>query len=290
MRAVNLIPSEQRKGGAVGRRSQGAAFAVLGLLAGAAILTFMYGMADHQAQSSKAEAAKLNARAALVQAQASALTPYTSFMQMREQRLQTIAQLINSRFDWSSAMGELSRVLPPGVSLSSLEATVAASATSGTSSSAPAKPAASPTPSSSSSAPASSSSATPANGTAVAAAATSASAASATPEGATPTFTLAGCAVSQTVVAQMLVRLRLISGVGSVTLQSSTKSSSGGGGSGGGSCPSEAPAFSVDVTFAPLPAPPATSTETLEATADPSSSTGAAHKHVVSSVSTGAGR
>ena len=45
MRAVNLIPSEQRKGGAVGRRSQGAAFAVLGLLAGAAILAFMYGMA-----------------------------------------------------------------------------------------------------------------------------------------------------------------------------------------------------------------------------------------------------
>ena len=34
MRAVNLIPAEQRKGGAVGRRSQGMAFAVLGLLAG----------------------------------------------------------------------------------------------------------------------------------------------------------------------------------------------------------------------------------------------------------------
>ncbi len=64
MRAVNLIPTEQRKGGAVGRRSQGAAFAVLGLLAGAAILTFMYGMADHQVESRKAEAAELTARAA----------------------------------------------------------------------------------------------------------------------------------------------------------------------------------------------------------------------------------
>ncbi len=293
MRAVNLIPSEQRKGGAVGRRSQGAAFAVLGLLAGAAILTFMYGMADHQAQSSKAEAAKLNARAATVQAQAQALTPYTSFMQMREQRMQTIAQLINSRFDWSSAMGELSRVLPPGVSLSSLEATVASSATSGTTSSSAAtsSPSSSSTSSSSSSSSttASSSSATPANGTPAAAAATTASATSATPAGATPTFTLAGCAVSQTVVAQMLVRLRLVSGVGSVTLQSSTKSGSSGGAS-GGSCPAEAPAFSVDVTFDPLPAPPTTSTETLEATADPSSSAGAAHKHIVSSVSQGAGR
>jgi hypothetical protein len=291
MRAVNLIPTEQRKGGAVGRRSQGAAFAVLGLLAGAAILTFMYGMADHQAESRKSEAAALSARAARVQSEAAQLTPYTSFMQMREQRLQTIAQLINSRFDWSSAMGELSRVLPAGVSLSSLDATVASPAAGSTSSSAAAKPAASS--SSSSSSPSSSSgssSATPANGTAAAAATTSAPATSATPEGATPSFTLAGCAVSQTVVAQMLVRLRLVSGVSSVTLQSSTKSSSGGGGSSGGSCPNEAPVFSVSVTFAPLPAPPATSTETLEATADPGSSAGATHKHVVSSVTTGAGR
>jgi Tfp pilus assembly protein PilN len=287
MRAVNLIPTEQRKGGAVGRRSQGAAFAVLGLLAGAAILTFMYGMADHQVESRKAEAAKLTARAATVQSEAAQLTPYTSFMQMREQRLQTIAQLINSRFDWSSAMGELSRVLPAGVSLSSLEATVAASATASTSSSAAAKPAAaSSSPSSSSG----SSSATPANGTPTAAAATSAAATSATPAGATPTFTLAGCAVSQTVVAQTLVRLRLVSGVSGVTLQSSTESSSGGGGSSGGSCPAEAPAFSVDVAFQPLPAPPSTSTETLEATADPSSSAGATHKHVVSSVTKGASR
>ena len=32
---------------------------------------------------------------------------------MREQRLQTISQLIGSRFGWSAAMNELSRVLPP---------------------------------------------------------------------------------------------------------------------------------------------------------------------------------
>jgi hypothetical protein len=97
--------------------------------------------------------------------------------------------------------------------------------------------------------------------------------------------------VSQTVVAQMLVRLRLVSGVSSVTLASSTKSGSGGGGaSSSGSCPSEAPVFSVSVTFAPLPAPPATSTETLEATADPGSSAGATHKHVVSSVAKGTSR
>lgn len=291
MRAVNLIPTDQRKGGAVGRRSQGAAFAVLGLLAGAAVLTFMYGMAAHQAESRKAEAAKLTARAATVQSEASQLTPYTSFMQMREQRLQTIAQLINSRFDWSSAMGELSRVLPRGVSLSSLEATIAAPASSGTTTSSAPKPAAAASSSSSSSSAASgSSAATPANGTAVAAAASATPVNSATPAGATPTFTLAGCAVSQTVVAQTLVRLRLVSGVSEVTLQSSTRSSSGGGGASSGSCPANAPAFTMSVAFQPLPAPPATSTETLEAAADPGSSRAAAHQHVVSSVTKGASR
>ncbi len=43
---------------------------------------------------------------------------------MREQRLQAISQLIGSRFDWSAAMGELSRVLPRTISLSSLQGTI----------------------------------------------------------------------------------------------------------------------------------------------------------------------
>jgi hypothetical protein len=293
MRAVNLIPSDQRKGGAVGRRSQGAAFAVLGLLAGVVVLVFLYGSAKHQLESRKSEAAALSARAAQVQAQASQLTPYTSFMQMREQRLQEIAQLINSRFAWSSAMGELSRVLPSDVALSAIEANVGSAAGSGASSSAAAaKPSSSSTsssPSSSSSSSSSASSASPASATA-AAASTAGSATSATPAGATPTFTLTGCAASQVVVAQTLVRLRLISGVSEVTLQSSTRSTSG-----NGSCPAGDPVFSADVTFQPLPSPPATSTETLESTASDSGSIAKAkasgpHDRTVSSVAKGASR
>lgn len=252
MRAVNLIPAEQRKGGAVGARSQGAAFAVLGLLAGVALLVFAYGAAKHQLESRRAEAASLTARAQQVQAEAAQLSSYASFMQMREQRLQEIAQLINSRFDWSSTMGELSRVLPAGVALTSLQGTVGAKGGSS----------ASATPASSSASSASSS------GSTSSASAATASVSSATPSGATPTFTLQGCAISQVTVAQTLVRLRLISGVSDVSLQSSSESqTSGGGSSGGGSCPSGDPAFTIDATFQPLPAPPATSTEALESTA-----------------------
>ncbi len=250
MRAVNLIPAEQRKGGAVGRRSQGVAFAVLGLLAGAALLTFLYGSASHQLESRKAEAAALTQQAQQVQAQAAQLSSYTSFIQMREQRLQAISQLIGSRFDWSATMYELSRVLPRTISLSSLQGTVGSA--TGSASKSAAAPAAGST----------ASAASPAS------TASTASVASATPPGTTPTFTLAGCATTQIAVAQMLVRLRLVSGVGNVTLQSSARAGNGGGGGSGGSggtCPANDPSFTAQVSFQPLPAPPSSSVETLEA-------------------------
>jgi Tfp pilus assembly protein PilN len=268
MKAVNLIPSEQRSGGSVGARSEGAAFAVLGLLAGLAILTLLYGLAHHQLASRRAEAATLTAHAQEVQAQAAQLTPYASFMAMREQRLQAISQLIGSRFDWATAMGELSRVLPSDVSLSSLQGAVGSQTGS-----------------------LGSKSSSSAGATTGAAGATGTSVSSATPPGTTPTFTLAGCATSQAVVAQMLVRLRLVSGVSAATLQSSTKSDSSGGSS-GASCPTGDPVFSVEVAFQPLPAAPATSTEALLSSASASSANGGggSHQSNVSSASAGANR
>lgn len=251
MKAVNLIPSEQRSGGSVGARSDGAAFAVLALLAGLVVLTLLYGLAHHKLAGRRAEAATLTARAQQVQAQAAQLSPYASFMAMREQRLQAISELIGSRFDWSTSMGELSRVLPSDVALSSLQATVGSQTGSLASSSS-----------------SSSSSSTTAS-------ASTASVSSATPPGTTPNFTLSGCAVSQAVVAQMLVRLRLVSGVSDVTLQSSTKSASGGAGGGSGvSCPNGDPVFSVQVAFQPLPSAPATSAEVLVSSASNASSSG----------------
>jgi Tfp pilus assembly protein PilN len=262
MKAVNLIPAEQRKGGAIGRRSQGIAFGVLGLLAGAAILMFLYGSASHQLKSRKAEAAALTQQAQQVQAQAAQLSSYTSFMQMREQRLQTISQLIGSRFDWSATMNELSRVLPRTISLNSLQGTIGSATGSASATPSAAAPAAAFTASTASAA-ASAAPATPV--------------ASATPPGTTPTFTLAGCATSQVAVAQMLVRLRLVSGVSNVNLQSSARAGNGGGGSSGGSggtCPADDPSFSAQVSFQPLPSPPSSNAQTLEASASGESPAG----------------
>ncbi len=222
MRAVNLIPSEDRRGGVGGvgaGRSEGAAYAVLGLLAGLAVLALLYGVARHQVSSRQGELASITARTQHAQDSASLLSPYTSFMTMREQRVQSVDQLVESRFDWAHALHELGRVMPSGASITSFSGNVGAAGSSGSSSSA------------------SSTSATGA-------------VSSSTPPGSVPTFLLGGCATSQAEVAVTLQRLRLIDGVGNVTLQSSTKAADATAGS--NTCGS-GPAFNLELTFEALP-------------------------------------
>ena len=45
---------------------------------------------------------------------------------MREQRVQAVDALVNSRFNWAQAFHEFGRVLPSNVSLTSLDGTVGA--------------------------------------------------------------------------------------------------------------------------------------------------------------------
>ena len=254
MKAVNLIPSEQRAGGGpAAGESEGAAFMVLGLVAGLAVLALLYGIASHQVSERKEKVASVNAQAQATQARANALTPYTSFKAMYEQRLKAVTELVNTRFDWAHAFHELGRVLPSDASLNSVKGTIAAAAGATGAAAKPAAPA------------------TPATGASAGATSTASAAGavtSATPPGSVPTFILAGCATSQAEVAQTLQRLRLIDGVGDVTLQSATKSTSAGGSSGGSGagCPGKDPAFAMTVTFAALPTPPASSSGSLTQT------------------------
>ena len=241
MRAVNLIPAEQRSDSAIGAgRSEGGAYAVLALLGGLAVLALLYGSAHHQISSRRAQAASLTAQAQRAQASAAQLAPYTSFIALREQRVQAVSELVDARFDWAHAFHELGRVLPHDASISSLTGTIGSAAAT----------VAAPASSTPASTPASTTTAAGASGAAASAAVTSA-----TPPGSVPTFTLSGCATSQSEVALTLDRLRLIDGVNEVTLQSSTKSTSAGGSGAVGSsgCAASDPVFTVQITFAPLP-------------------------------------
>ena len=170
-------------------------------------LALLYGIARHQVSSRRSEAASLTAEAQQAQARAGQLAPYTSFMAMREQRVagrlrssstrastgltpstSSVACCREQRLaDLAGRHGRLQLGLRRG----SAAATEPARRRDHARGERPSGP----------------------------------SVTSATPPGSIPTFTLAGCATSQTEVAQMLERLRLIDGVKEVTLQSSTQSS-----------------------------------------------------------------
>jgi Tfp pilus assembly protein PilN len=231
MRAVNLIPADQRSGASVGAgRSGGAAYAVLALAAGLAVMALLYGQAHHQITSRKTQAATLTARAQAEQSAAARLAPYTTFIALRQERTQAVETLVNSRFDWAHVFHEFGRVFPIDASITSLTGTIGSPAATANGASASSS-----------------------------AAAGASTVASATPPGSVPTFTVSGCATTQTAVAQTLTRLRLMDGVSNVTLQSSTKAAAGGG------CPGSDPAFAIQVTFQPLPAAPAATTATVSA-------------------------
>jgi hypothetical protein len=260
MRAVNLIPVEQRGGSArSATRSQGGAYAVLGILAGLALLALLYGVARHQVSSRSAKALALEAQATQAQANAATLAPYASFIALRDQRLNAVSQLVDSRFDWAHTFHELGRVLPSGVSITSANGTIVSASAPG----AAAAGASGTAGASSASGTGAASSPASASGASATGSATSGGAvASATPPGSVPSFTLTGCAVNQSTVAVMLDRLRLMDGAGSVTLQSSTKNS----GSASGSCPSGDPAFTAQMTFDALPVPVAVSSAKAKST------------------------
>jgi Tfp pilus assembly protein PilN len=125
MRAVNLIPGDQRGGASVGAgRSEGAAYALLALLVIVAGMALLYGKASRQVSSQKSKAATLTSEAAQAQAQATALAPYTSFVTLREQRQQAVEGLVDTRFDWAHAFHEFGRVLTNEVSISALDGTI----------------------------------------------------------------------------------------------------------------------------------------------------------------------
>jgi len=135
MRAVNLIPADQRGGAGGGMgRSGGSAYVVLGFLGALALLLLLYGRAHHQIASRKDQAAALNAKAQRAQEAVTRLAPYTTFLALREQREQAVSQLVDARFDWAHIFHELGRVLPVQTSITSLTGGVGpASGSSGTS-------------------------------------------------------------------------------------------------------------------------------------------------------------
>lgn len=124
MRPVNLIPPDMRRGDSAPLRTGPLAYIVLGALALVLVGVTMLVLASNEVAEKKDELVTLKREDAAAKARAEALAPYAQFQAMSQQRVETVANLADSRFDWPRVMRELALVLPDDVLLTDLSAGV----------------------------------------------------------------------------------------------------------------------------------------------------------------------
>lgn len=245
MKAVNLIPSEERRGGAAGGRSGGPAYALLGALAVLVLMAAAWTVTGKTVKDRRSQLASVEQQADAAEAQANKLAAYSTFSDLRKKRAETVASIARSRFDWAHVMHEIARVVPRGAHLTSLAGSVSPSA---------------PAPQG--------------GGTALQLRGTNPG----------PAIDLVGCIPGQSNVSLMLSRLRLIDGVQHVTLAESSKpdqtvlAGAGGSSSSDGDCrySDKVAKFDVLIIFAAPPAvaaPAAAAAPAAGGTATPASQT-----------------
>lgn len=120
MRAVNLIPADQRRAGG----SSTGVYVLLGALALLVVMATAYALTTRSVSNHQSELAEVQAQAQAAEASAQGLQAYTAFAQLSERRVATVTQLVESRFDWSHAMHEVARTIPADAWLTSMRGTV----------------------------------------------------------------------------------------------------------------------------------------------------------------------
>lgn len=131
MKAVNLVPVEDRRGAGAPGRSGGAVYGLLGGLGLIVVFVAILFTLSHSLGAKTDQLASINQQATDAETQAGSLQAYTQFATLRETRQQTVASLASSRFDWAHALHELARTVPVGTSLTGLRATVSPSVSVG---------------------------------------------------------------------------------------------------------------------------------------------------------------
>jgi Tfp pilus assembly protein PilN len=190
VRAVNLIPPDQRRGSSAPGQTGAGVYVLLGGLAALLIAVGAYVLSANSIATNKDKLAKVTAEANKAEAQAAALKPYRDFASLSRLRTQTVSQLAGSRFDWETAIRQVSRVLPSDTWLSSFVGTVAPGVSIQ-------------------------------GGSGGGGAGTGDTLRATQP---VPAFELVGCTTSQSEVSRIMARLRRVKGVTRVTLSQSLKS------------------------------------------------------------------
>lgn len=124
MKAVNLIPTEQRRVQASGKQS-GSAYVLLAALVTVLALVSAYVLTANSATDKQNKAAAAKAQAAKLEAQVAQQGSFTNFADIKKARLASVVSVANNRFDWERLVRELSRVMPADSWLQSTDASVA---------------------------------------------------------------------------------------------------------------------------------------------------------------------
>jgi Tfp pilus assembly protein PilN len=127
MRAVNLIPTDARKGGGAGAagRSGGGVYVLLGGLAALVGLVAVWALAGHGINEKKSDLTRLKSETASAQAQAQQLASFNNYSQVRRDRVTTVRSLALSRFNWAKALDAVARTLPDDAWVTSMTGTAA---------------------------------------------------------------------------------------------------------------------------------------------------------------------
>jgi Tfp pilus assembly protein PilN len=128
MRAVNLLPPDTRGASKVsadlgaGPEAKGGAgaFVVLGVLAAGVAAVAGNVLISNTIKQREADLASVTAQQQVIAHEAAQLKPYADFDAMAAARVQTVKDIANSRFDWEQVLRDLSRAIPPDVTLKAL--------------------------------------------------------------------------------------------------------------------------------------------------------------------------
>src|SRR5262249_45350400 len=134
MRAVNLIPADARGRGRNRGPSTGMAvpvYVLLGFLAAAVALMTIFVLANNSISARTAKLTSLKTQVAQEQAAMARLGEFTKFASLAQTRISTVRAIAAARFDWHTALSDLSKVVPANTTLQSVNGTVVPGASSG---------------------------------------------------------------------------------------------------------------------------------------------------------------
>lgn len=125
MKAVNLMPTGERRGGGVPGGSAAGTYGVLGFLGLALALVVVFVLSANGVKEREGRLATVTAEAEATQAQAAALKPFGDFATLAQARVTAVRTIADGRVDWATAVRGLSVAIPADVTLITMDATLA---------------------------------------------------------------------------------------------------------------------------------------------------------------------